>query len=109
MKLLRYLIFCLLLTAMFARAQTNFQFGRLVAPSVIQTLTSSNAQPNGGSVPLTNAPALGYAEAITPDIQALATGLQNDPVKIFNYVHDHIQFVPYFGSEKGAELTLLEQ
>ena len=51
----------------------------------------------------------GYAEAITPEIQALANGLQNDPVKIFNYVHDHIRYVCYFGSMKGAELTLLEQ
>lgn len=49
------------------------------------------------------------AEAITPDIQALARGLENDPLRIFKYVHDHIEFVPYFGSKKGAELTLLEQ
>ena len=35
--------------------------------------------------------------------------MQNDPVKIFNYVHDHIKFVLYYGSMKGAQLTLLEQ
>ena len=49
------------------------------------------------------------AEAITSDIQALARGLENDPVRIFNYVHDHIKYVLYFGSKKGAELTLLEK
>ena len=49
------------------------------------------------------------AEAITPEIQALARGLENDPVRIFNYVHDHIRHVLYFGSKKGAELTLLER
>jgi RHS repeat-associated protein len=49
------------------------------------------------------------AEAATPDIQALARGLENDPVRIFNYVHDHIRYVLYFGSKKGAELTLLEK
>ena len=49
------------------------------------------------------------AEAITPDIQALADGLQDDPVKIYSYVHDHIKYVLYFGSKKGAELTLLEK
>ncbi len=52
---------------------------------------------------------LAIAEAITPDIQNLAQGLQNDPTRIFNYVHDHIRHVFYFGSTKGAELTLLEQ
>ena len=49
------------------------------------------------------------AEASTPEIQALARGLENDPVRIFNYVHDHIQHVLYFGSKKGAALTLLEK
>jgi len=49
------------------------------------------------------------AEAITPEIQALARGLENDPKKIFDYVHDHIRYVHYFGSKKGAQLTLLEQ
>ena len=32
-------------------------------------------------------------------VQALADGLQDDPVRIFNYVHDHIRHVLYFGSE----------
>ena len=54
-------------------------------------------------------PAAPVAEVVTPQIQALAQGLQNDPVKIFNYVHDHIRYVHYFGSKKGAELTLLEK
>jgi hypothetical protein len=54
-------------------------------------------------------PAAPVAEAVTPQIQALAQGLQNDPAKIFNYVHDHIRYVHYFGSKKGAQLTLLEK
>ena len=49
------------------------------------------------------------AEAITTDIQALADGLQDDPLKIYNYVHDHIRYILYFGSKKGANLTLLEK
>jgi len=49
------------------------------------------------------------AEAVTPRIQALADGLQHDPVRIFNYVHDTIRYVVIFGSKKGAELTLLEK
>ena len=54
-------------------------------------------------------PAVPVAEAITPEIQALADGLQDDPLRICNYVHDHIRYVLYFGSEKGANLTLLEK
>jgi hypothetical protein len=49
------------------------------------------------------------AETITPQIQALADSLQDDPETIFDYVHDQIHFVLYFGSKKGAELTLLEK
>lgn len=49
------------------------------------------------------------AEAITPEIQALARGLENDPGQIFAYVRDHIRYVHYFGSKKGAQLTLLER
>jgi RHS repeat-associated protein len=59
--------------------------------------------PNGQIAP---AP---IAEAVTPDIQALADGLQDDPVQIFNYVHDHIRFEVYFGSHKGSTVTLLEK
>ena len=29
--------------------------------------------------------------------------------RIFDYVHDHIRHVLYFGSKKGAELTLFER
>ncbi len=53
--------------------------------------------------------AQGIAEAITPEIQALARGLENDPKRIFDYVHDHIRYQAYFGSKKGAQLTLLER
>lgn len=56
-----------------------------------------------------NVPTYPIAETNTPQIQALADGLQDDPVRIFDYVHDHIKFVLYFGSKKGAELTLLER
>jgi RHS repeat-associated protein len=49
------------------------------------------------------------AEAITPEIQALATGLQNNLGYIFTYVHDNIRYELYFGSKKGAQLTLKEK
>ena len=48
------------------------------------------------------------ADEVTPEIEALARGLRNDPVKIFEYVHNFIRFEAYFGSKKGAHMTLLE-
>ncbi len=60
-------------------------------------------------IPMTSPTPPLVAEIVTPDIQALADGLQHDPLRIFNYVHDHIQYILYFGSVKGAQLTLLEK
>jgi RHS repeat-associated protein len=48
------------------------------------------------------------ADEVTPAIAELARGLRNDPLKIFQYVYNYIDFEPYFGSKKGAHLTLLE-
>lgn len=47
--------------------------------------------------------------SITPELQALARGLQNDPVAIFNYVRNKIRYQPYFGSAKGAHGTWLDE
>jgi RHS repeat-associated protein len=49
------------------------------------------------------------AEAQTPEIQSLAQGLGNDPSRIYQYVRDNIHPVFYFGSKKGAQLTLIEK
>jgi len=68
--------------------------------SIIAPLTSNPTFPGGTSA---------IAETITPDIAALARNLENDPTRIYNYVHDHIRYVHYFGSHKGAEMTLLER
>jgi Transglutaminase-like superfamily len=48
------------------------------------------------------------ADLIIPEIQSLADGLQNDPIKIFNHVFNHIDFQAYYGSKKGALMTMLE-
>jgi len=68
---------------------------------------SQAANPLNG--PLGGQSGASVAEAITPEIQALARGLENDPKRIFDYVHDHIRHVLYFGAKKGAQLTLLER
>jgi RHS repeat-associated protein len=61
--------------------------------------------------PVTVRPITGQApiaEAITPEITALANNLENDPKRIYDYVHNYIHYVHYFGSKKGALMTLLE-
>lgn len=56
-----------------------------------------------------SSPAAGNeADLITPEIQALAEGLRNDPVKIFEYVRNYINYECYYGCKKGAHLTLME-
>lgn len=45
----------------------------------------------------------------TDSIKDLALQLNYDPVKIFEYVRNNINFEPYYGSRKGAQETLLEK
>ena len=60
------------------------------------------------AAPLNITPGGNEADEVTPEIEALAKGLRYDPVKIFEYVHNFIRYEAYFGSKKGAHLTLLE-
>lgn len=115
MKTLRFLIFCMVtITVSVCRAQ-NTQPGWIrVEPRSSALLTSSSFETNSGfhaalQFVEPSQPSAPVAEAITPQIQALADGLGDNPTNIFNYVHDKINFVLYFGSKKGAELTLLEK
>ncbi len=43
---------------------------------------------------------------MTPEILAVATSLEPQPVKIYNWVHDNISFIPTYGSIQGAAMTL---
>lgn len=48
------------------------------------------------------------ATTITPEIAELARALKNDPFLIYEYVHNYIDYVPYYGSMKGATMTYLD-
>jgi RHS repeat-associated protein len=122
MKILRFLILGLLATtAVLCRAQNGIvgTNGGWYSLDVIAAMgaTNSTSSDNGSQTfqvmanfqPQTPPTPPVIAEVITPEIQALADGLQDDPLKIFNFVHDHIRYVHYFGSKKGAELTWLEK
>jgi len=52
---------------------------------------------------------IGFApDEITPEIEELARGLQYDALAIYNYCRNKIEYDHYWGSYKGATLTLLE-
>jgi RHS repeat-associated protein len=109
MKNTFFLIFGIYFMAAVAHAQDD--------PGRSQAVTAiAGSQDSGGAVPLfqpettpMTQTATAIAEVITPDIQNLADNLGGDPTRIFNYVHDQIRYVHYFGSKKGAQLTLLER
>ncbi len=42
-------------------------------------------------------------------IKDLALSLNYDPIAISNYVANNIEFIPYYGSKKGATATLVER
>jgi hypothetical protein len=106
------LIFGLLAMAGVCSAQNNSP-GWFVAPDGNMDLSASvdwdggttNEYQSGVSQPASPA----IAEAITPDIQALANNLQDNWQNIIGYVNSNIRYVHYFGSKKGAELTYLEK
>ena len=45
----------------------------------------------------------------TPEIKELARQLDNDPVKIYEYVRNNFDYEPYYGSVKGAQQTLWQK
>ena len=58
--------------------------------------------------PLMTALAVSGAAEASPEIRELARALRYDPKLIYNYVKQNIDYLPYFGSLKGATLTHLD-
>jgi RHS repeat-associated protein len=67
------------------------------------TLTGGDEEP-----PLEGFSLLSIVESVEAEIASLAEALGNDPVRIFNYVRNNIDYEQYTGLRKGPELTLLE-
>ena len=92
-------------------AQSDSDPGRFFIPSAVPSQEEDTGAQSMFQPLLTpvSQGASAIAEFVTPEIQALAANLGNDPTRIFNFVHDQIKYVHYFGSLKGAQLTLLER
>ena len=108
MKTLRILILGLLATTALCQAQDEIistNQGWLTIDAILNSgATNNNAgNTNDGSPvqmmanfqPQTAPTPPVIAEVITPEIQALADGMQDNPLRIYNYVHDHIRHVLY--------------
>lgn len=52
--------------------------------------------------------AMGDGQA-DPEIIGLARGLKYDPDLMYKFVHDHIEYTPYFGDMKGAYMILMDR
>ena len=117
MKTMRFALCCLLVATAVCRAQPITDPSWFRSGPGPEIPEEAGAMPSGEAdlpaPPAYDPKGLGQgqdiAEAITPEIQALARGLQNDPLAIYNYVRTYIRYVHYFGSKKGAQLTLLEK
>ncbi len=59
------------------------------------------------SVPPASAALPASETEATVEIEALARALEYDPKLIFDYVHNHVEYVPTFGSVNGATGALL--
>jgi hypothetical protein len=68
------------------------------ARNVLSSTTAAAAAVNSGA-----------ATALSTDVVEMARALQNDPLLMYEFVRNHIEYVPYFGSLKGATLTLLDR
>lgn len=42
-------------------------------------------------------------------IQDQADALNNDPLSILNFVRNSVEYIPYYGSKKGSDATLIER
>lgn len=56
-----------------------------------------------------SAPAFKAAFSTTSEYSQLALALENDPLRIYQYVRNHFEYVPYFGALKGPYLTMHER
>jgi len=89
----------------------------IAANGPLKGLLASNDQQNAENLIVaqaTNQPtADDLAETIevqfTQEIRDLAASLNHDPVKIYNWVRNNIEFVPTYGSIQGAHMTLISR
>ena len=98
-----------------APIETESGFKRNLSLLGVKPLMLAGPIPAGTALPsLSNLPATPTADdlaetediQLTPAIRAKAAELGNQPVKIYNWVRNNIEFIPSYGSIQGADMTL---
>lgn len=97
-----------------APAVTSVELQRFLAPTTRTTVAPDTAVAAdfmaATAKPVLAPELVGTGEtAITPRIQALADQLDHNPVRIYNWVRNEIDFVPTHGAIQGADLTLVNR
>ncbi|MBI5101743.1 MAG: hypothetical protein HZB33_07925 [Nitrospirae bacterium] len=87
---------------------------RVAEPGEIALLGNAPVVSGSAAQPLRNPPASDDLSPtpdvqITPEVQALAKSLGNDPLTIFRYVYNNYSYTPYYGSVKGSVDTYWEK
>ncbi|MBZ0154619.1 MAG: DUF6531 domain-containing protein, partial [Alphaproteobacteria bacterium] len=73
------------------------------AEAYFASVRASNPPADPNSPPLASAAYDSY-----PELEELARALEYNPLLIYDYVHNNIDYIPYYGSHKGAMLTYLD-
>ncbi len=85
----------------------------LVSPAEAKKILTSEPAAKGvdsAASEMSAMPVLSATSAITstPELQTLSQNLRNDPQLIYEFVRNTIDYVPIFGSLKGASMTLAD-
>ena len=87
--------------------------GRRLVEAPLVDVDTARSVLSAGQAGLAAAAAGGFAAAastaVSPEITELARGLENDVDLIFQFVYEQIEYIPIYGSLKGATATLLER
>jgi hypothetical protein len=86
---------------------SNGPFNGILAPDSEPTTPNYLQTGQGGNLPTAEDLAENIEVQFTLEIKAKAQELEYSPVKIYNWVHNNIEFVPTYGSIQGAHMTLL--
>ncbi|MFL5803189.1 MAG: RHS repeat-associated core domain-containing protein [Roseiflexaceae bacterium] len=80
----------------------------LPAPQLVSQDAPDVARPSRRAAGRNNASAVLQVDpSLAPEITTLAAGLENNPLALFDYVHNYIEYVPSWGLLKSPRETLL--
>ncbi|MGC4073747.1 MAG: hypothetical protein QM760_14800 [Nibricoccus sp.] len=88
--------------------------GGLLAANSDNGWTSWSAQATGNAIVGVSSLAdtsgdIDSADEVTPELQSLADALGRDPLRIYEWILNNVDYFPYNGLKRGAHLTYIEK